>query len=33
MDSVILDLADVVKTRIKQAFDMARFAKDANIKG
>jgi conserved oligomeric Golgi complex subunit 5 len=33
VEGLVSDLTDVVKTRIKQTFDMARLAKDANIKG
>lgn len=33
VESLVSDLTDVVKTRIRQAFDMARLAKDANTKG
>jgi hypothetical protein len=33
VEGLVSDLADVVKTRIKQTFDMARLAKDANAKG
>jgi len=33
VESLVSDLTDVVKTRIRQAFDMTRLAKDANTKG
>lgn len=33
VESLVSDLTEVVKTRIRQAFDMARLAKDANTKG